>query len=297
MSSRRVKLLTQLRRALRVRGYSRRTEQAYLSWVRRFILFHSKRHPAGMGGEEVAQFLTYLAEKRRVSPSTQSQAASALIFLYKKVLGVELSWIENVVRAQKPLRVPVVLTKEEVAAVLEHLEGTKWLVVKLMHGSGLRLQECLELRVKDIDFGRGEIRLRNGKGGKDRVTMLPRSATDALIPHLKEVRRVHRRDLAGGAGYVQLPHALERKYLSASREWPWQYVFPASRPWADPETGRRYRHHLHPSAVQHAVKSAVRKAGITKHRPATPSAIPSQRTSSSGARTSARSRSSWATKT
>ncbi len=212
MGVRKVKLLTQIRRALRVRGYSRRTEQAYASWVRRFVLFHGKRH-----------------------------------------------------RAKKPLRVPVVLTKEEVAAVLEHLQGTKWLVVKLMYGSGLRLQECLELRVKDIDFGRGEIRLRSGKGGKDRVTMLPRSATDALIPHLKEVRRVHRRDLAGGDGRVQLPHALERKYPSASREWPWQYVFPASRLWADPRTSRRYRHHLHPSAVQRAVKSAVRKAGITKH--------------------------------
>ena len=217
-----------------------------------------------MGEEEVAQFLTYLAEKRRVSPSTQSQAASALIFLYKKVLGVEVGWIQNVVRAKKPLRVPVVLKKEEVAAVLEHLQGTKWLVVKLMYGSGLRLQECLELRVKDIDFGRGEIRLRSGKGGKDRVTMLPRSATDALIPHLKEVRRVHRRDLAGGAGHVQLPHALERKYPSAPAAWEWFWLFPSSKLSIDPRTGRTGRQRIAESGPQRSIRTAALRAKVAK---------------------------------
>ncbi len=264
-SGRSVKLLDQVRIALRVRHYSRRTEEAYVRWVRRFVIFHGKRHPAELGEQEVAQFLSDLAEARGVSASTQTQAASALIFLYKKVLRRDIGWVEGIARAKAPRRLPVVLTREEVKAILAHLHGTKWLVAMLLYGSGLRLTECLQLRVKDLDFGRGEIRLRRGKGARDRVTMLPSSLEGPLSIHLEVVQKRHIQDLACGAGYVKLPDALERKYPSASREWAWQYVFPASRLWKNPETGRRYRHHLHESAVQRAVKEAVRRAGITKH--------------------------------
>ncbi len=262
---RKPKLLAQVRRALRVRRYSPRTEKAYVRWVRRFVLFHGARHPAELGSEDVGAFLSSLAEDDGVSASTQSQAASAIRFLYRKVLGVELERIEEVTRAKAPRRLPVVLTREEVRSVLGGLRGTKRLVATLLHGSGLRLQECLTLRVKDLDFGRGEIRVRRGKGGKDRLTMLPGSAAEELAAHLESVREQHGRDLEVGAGYVELPDAYERKSPTAAREWPWQWAFPATRIRRDPRTGRGYRHHLHPSAVQRSVKAAVRRAEIPKH--------------------------------
>lgn len=258
------KLLDQVRVELRTRHYSRRTEKAYVLWIRRFVIFHGRRHPAEMGEREVSQFLNSLAEDRRVAASTQSQAASALIFLYKKVLRRDIRWIEDVARAKAPKRLPVVLSRDEVKAVLGELHGAKRLVAMLLYGSGLRLIEGLELRVKDIDFGRGELLVRRGKGGKDRVTMLPSSSKDPLAQHLERVRAQHDGDLDLGAGYVKLPGALERKSPSANREWLWQYVFPARRLWTDPEDGRRYRHHLHESAVQRAVREAVRRAGINK---------------------------------
>jgi integron integrase len=261
----RPKLLDQVRSALRLRRYSRRTEEAYVQWIRRFIVFNGKRHPADLGEAEVARFLTSLADEGRVSASTQSQAASALLFLYRRVLHVELAWISDVARATAPRRLPVVLTHEEVKAVIGQLKGTKRLVVMLLYGSGLRLLECLRLRVKDIDFERSEIRLRRGKGAKDRITMLPEAVEGELAMHLEDVRDQHRVDLAAGGGFVPLSDALDRKYASANREWAWQYVFPASRRWVDPSNGRSYRLHLHESAVQRAVKQAVRSADIHKH--------------------------------
>lgn len=260
----RTKLLDQVRQALRVRHYSRRTEESYVRWIRRFVIFHGKRHPRELGEREISEFLSSLAEVGRVSASTQSQAASALMFLYRSVLNRRVGWIEDVARAKAPRRIPVVLTQAEVAAVLKHLSGTKWLVVMLLYGAGLRLNECLGLRVKDLDFERGEIRLRRGKGAKDRVTVLPGTLIGPLKAHLKAVRLRYERDLEEGAGHAPLPGALERKYPSASREWVWQFVFPASRLWEDPETGRRYRQHLHATAVQRAVRGAVRRSGITK---------------------------------
>ncbi|KPK82551.1 MAG: integrase [Gemmatimonas sp. SM23_52] len=265
VTRRKVRLLDQVRRALRVRRYSQRTQDAYVSWVRRYVLFHGKQHPAELGAAQIAEFLTSLAEEDQVSASTQSQAASALIFLYKTVLGVDIAMVDGVVRAKVPRRLPVVLTRDEVRAVLERLTGRKRLVVMLLYGSGLRLLECMRLRVKDLDFGRGEIRLRQGKGAKDRITMLPVAVRPALAEHLAAAQERHQRDLEDGAGSVMLPDALERKYPTASREWAWQYVFPASRLWTDPGNGRRYRHHLHESAVQRAVKQAIREAGIAKH--------------------------------
>lgn len=264
MTRDKVKLVTQVRQALRVRHYSPRTEEAYVGWIRRFVRFHGLRHPAELGEEDVGRFLTCLAEEDRVSASTQTQAASALIFLYRKVLGQELGWIDNVVRAKAPRRLPVVLTRDEVRAVLQRLEGAKWLVVMLLYGSGLRLLECLQLRIKDLDLTRGEILVRRGKGGKDRITVLPAEVKCPLANHLEAVKAQHQRDLARGAGHVDLPHALARKYPGASREWAWQYVFPASRLRTDSATRRRYRHHLHETAVQRAVKQAVRQAGIAK---------------------------------
>lgn len=259
------KLLDQVRSAMRVRRYSHRTEEAYVHWVRRFVLFNGKRHPATLGEADVARFLTSLARDRHVSASTQSQAASALLFLYRKVLGVKLEWLDDVARASKPRRLPVVLTRDEVRAILEHLHGNKCLVVSLLYGSGLRLMECLRLRVQNVELERGELRVRNGKGDKDRITMLPRTVKDQLAAHLAAGSERHQADLARGGGFVQLPNALARKYPNASREWAWQYVFPASRSYVDKETGRRYRNHFHESAIQRAVKAAVRSTGISKH--------------------------------
>jgi len=230
----RPKLLARLRRAIRVHHYSPRTEAAYVLWVRRFVRFHGTRDPATMGESEVAAFLSDLAVRGRVSASTQNQALGALLFLYQEVLGRRLSWVDGVVHAKRPTRLPVVLTPAEVRAVLEHMRGSFWLVAMLLYGAGLRLMEALELRVKDLDFERHEIRLRSGKGAKDRVTVLPEAVCDALRAHLEMVRRLHNRDLAAGGGAAPLPGALDRKLPGAAKDWVWQWVFPAARRKAEP---------------------------------------------------------------
>lgn len=259
------KLLDQVREAVRVRHLSYRTEQAYVDWIRRFILFHKKRHPNEMDETYVSEFLTFLAVKRNVAASTQNQALCAILFLYRHVLKKELGWVENVERAKKPSRLPVVFTKDEAKAILVQLEGAKWLMVSLLYGAGLRLMECLRLRVKDIDFEYNQIVVRDGKGQKDRLTMLPTSAQDPFKKHLEKVKAMHEGDLKRGFGRVHLPFALARKYPNADREWAWQYAFPASRLCKDPRTGKVLRHHLHESAVQRTVKAAIRTAGIAKH--------------------------------
>jgi integron integrase len=258
------KLLYQLREALRSRHYSHRTEQTYCSWVKRFIYFHNVRHPQEMAEPEINDFLTHLAVKEKVSASTQNQALSALLFLYRHVLGREIGDLGEVVRARKPKRLPVVMTRDEVKAVLANLTGDKWLMVSMMYGAGLRLMECLRLRVQDIDFSRNEILIRDGKGAKDRITMLPQSLKAPLLEHLKRSKRIHDRDLADGWGRVLLPDAIDRKYPSAPREWRWQWVFPQEKRWKNEITGEEGRHHVHESIIQKAVNSAVRKAGLTK---------------------------------
>jgi integron integrase len=291
----RPKLLARLRRAIRVHHYSPRTEAAYVLWVRRFVRFHGTRDPATMGESEVAAFLSDLAVRGRVSASTQNQALGALLFLYQEVLGRRLSWVDGVVHAKRPTRLPVVLTPAEVRAVLEHMRGSFWLVAMLLYGAGLRLMEALELRVKDLDFERHEIRLRSGKGAKDRVTVLPEAVGEALRAHLEMVRRLHNRDLAAGGGAAPLPGALDRKLPGAAKDWVWQWVFPAVRRQVVEETvdpsapgvgptisrhvegsargpadgggapsGRVRRSHLDPSGVQRAFHTAVRKSGIAK---------------------------------
>jgi integron integrase len=249
---------------LRVRHYSARTEEAYRHWIRRFILFHGKRHPRELGAPEIEAFLAHLAIEARVAASTQNQALNALAFLYSRVLGIEMPRLAEFPRARRPQRLPVVLGREEVRAVLGGLEGSVGLVARLLYGSGLRLHECLALRVKDLDFIRNEIRLRDGKGRKDRVTMLPRALGNALRAHLARVRSLHAEDLRSGFGEVALPNALARKYPAASREWGWQWVFPASRRHRESETGKERRHHLDATVVQKAMRRAVRCAGIAK---------------------------------
>jgi integron integrase len=258
------KLLDRVRTAVRVRHYSRRTEQAYVDWIRRYILFHKKRHPSTMGTAEISAFLAWLAVQRRVSASTQNQALSALLFLYK-VLGLDLGPIEHVPRARMPDKLPVVLSREELGQLMKHVDGTMWLIVALLYGTGVRLEECLELRVKDLDFDRNQIVVRRGKGQKDRMTMLPAGVKERLAAHVVTVKRQHERDLARGEGRVVLPFALDRKYPGAPTEWGWQFVFPASRICRDPKWGPPSRFHLHESAVQRAVTMAVRRAGLTKH--------------------------------
>ena len=258
------KLLDRLGHALRVRHYSPRTEHAYRYWVRRFVLFHGKRHPDQLGAPEIEEFLNHLAVAEQVAASTQNQALNAIVFLYRRVLLRDTPQLEGLIRARKPRRLPVVLTPREVRDLLARVEGTSRLVAGLLYGSGLRLLECLELRVKDLDFERLEIRLREGKGRKDRVTPLPHALVEPLRVHLERVRDLHEEDLAQGCGEAPLPAALARKYPNAAREWGWQYVFPASTRFRDPRTGREQRHHYHETAVQRAVKSAVRAARIVK---------------------------------
>jgi integron integrase len=258
------RLLTRVRMALHARHYSPRTVRAYVGWIRRFIFFHEKRHPDSMGAPEVARFLSCLATQQRVSASTQNQAFSALLFLYREVLSRELAGLDQVVRARQPLRLPLVLAREEVAAILRQLTGTPWLMASLMYGAGLRLLECARLRVKDLDFARGEITVRDGKGRKDRVTVLPTKLAEPLAAHLRRVRHQHGCDLGAGAGFVALPDALARKYGSAAQEWAWQWVFPATRIYADALTGQRRRHHLHETVLQRAFKQALRIAGVAK---------------------------------
>lgn len=262
------KLLDQVRGKIRLKHYSIRTEQAYTDWIKRFIRHFGKKHPKDMGAAEVEQFLTYLAVQGKVSASTQNQAKSALLFLYKEVLAVELPWLDNVQQAKTPQRLPVVLSREEVQAILSRLQGTNWLVASLLYGTGMRILECLRLRVKDVDFNRREILIRDAKGFKDRVTMLPLSLSAPLQAHVVEVRSVHNNDLTQGFGTVYLPYALARKYPQAASEWAWQYVFPAANLSTDPISGARRRHHVLEQNIQRAVKQAVRAADLQK--PATP---------------------------
>lgn len=258
------KLLDQLRDLLRTRHYSIRTEEAYLGWVTRYIKFHGLRHPAELGAPELEAFLTYLAVTRDVAASTQNQAASAILFLYREVLGLNLPWLDGVTRAKRPKRLPVVLTPEEVAAVLDALEGTTALMGRLLYGSGLRLMECVRLRVKDVDFRRGEILVREAKGNKDRVTMLPQRLVEPLQRHLKRVKLLHEEDVMAGHGRVWLPHALAVKKPGAPLEWGWQYVFPSARLSVDPRGGVVRRHHVDEKVLQRAIKRALAKAGIVK---------------------------------
>lgn len=258
------KLLDQVRDVIRLKHYSIRTEQAYLGWIKRYILFHGKRHPKDMGADEVTRFLTHLAVNGNVAASTQNQALNALLFLYREILKVELPWLDSLQRAKKPARLPVVLTRDEVRRLLASLDGTTWLIVALIYGGGLRVMESLRLRVKDIDFHYQQLIIRDAKGQKDRVTTLPKSLVDPLQRQLDRVKLLHQRDLREGFGRVYLPYALERKYPNANREWGWQYVFPSAQRSKDPRSNAVRRHHVTDSAIQKAVRNAIRAAEIIK---------------------------------
>ena len=253
-----------VRHALRVRHLSRRTERAYLDWIRRYWFFHARRDPALLGPEQVMAFLNDLAVNQRVAAATQNQALAALLFLYRHVLGQDLPWLDDLIRAPRPQHLPVVLSRSEVRDVLSHMTGVPRLMALLLYGSGLRLLECCHLRIKDLDFDRHQLTIRRGKGGKDRMTMLPAAAKAELAAHLERVRAQHQRDLAKGAGFVELPASLAVKLPHAAREWPWQWVFPATRHYHHRESGELRRHHLHETVVQDAVRDAVRDAGISK---------------------------------
>lgn len=257
-------LLQAVQHNLRLRQASPRTEEAYLQWIRRFIRFHGRRHPRELGVDGIRAFLTHLAVEGRMASATVAQARAAVLFLYRQVLGIGLEGVDALPRGRRPVRLPVVLTRGEVAAVLGRLSGRSWLVGVLLYGGGLRLMEALTLRVKDVDLARGELRLRRAKGAKDRVTVLPAVVRPALERHLERVRVQHLRDLADGAGRVELPGALARKYPHAAASWPWQWVFPATRRYRDRETGERRRHHLDASVIQRAMTRAVREAGLAK---------------------------------
>jgi len=258
------KLLDRVRDAIRTKHYSIRTEEAYVNWIKRFILFHDKRHPQEMEATEIEEFLTHLAVDKKVAASTQNQALSAILFFYQEVLHKDLERPLEAVRAKQPKRLPTVLTKEEVQRVLAAMSGNYQLIARLLYGSGLRLVECLRLRVKDVDFGQHQIIVRDGKVGKDRVTVLPDSLIEPLQKHLRRVEMLHQNDLDDGYGAVYLPDALEQKYPNANCEWIWQYVFPSKSPSKDPRSGVTRRHHLHESAVQRAVRKAAKLAGINK---------------------------------
>jgi integron integrase len=265
MNARRPSLPEQVRNVMRVKHYSLKTEVSYVKWIQRFIFFHKKRHPASMGEREIGEFLTHLAVQAKVSASTQNQALNSVLFLYRHVLKQEVGWIENVERAKTRNRVPVVFTKEEAKKIISQLEGTKWIMVSLLYGAGLRISECLRLRVKDIDFSCNQITLRDTKGDTDRVTMLPASLKEPLKMHLCRVKELHEQDLKEGFGRVYLPFALSRKYPNADREWGWQYIFPAAKRSIDPRSGIERRHHVLENVLQRSVKEAIRIAGINKH--------------------------------
>lgn len=258
------KLLDEVRAAIRLRHFSIRTEEAYTNFIRRFIIFHGKRHPREMGVDEIRGFLTHLAVEGNVAASTQNVALSALLFLYRDVLRVELPFIDGVERAKRPARVPMVLTRDEVNRVLAHTSGVHQLMAGLLYGAGLRLMECVRLRVKDIDFGYGQITVRDGKGAKDRRTLLPVSLAESLKLQLAHVKSQHEIDLRRGYGEVYLPYALERKYPNAAESWAWQYVFPASKLSVDPRSGAVRRHHVSEDGLQRAIKEAVRRAELIK---------------------------------
>lgn len=261
---RETRLLDLIRDRICLKHYSIRTERAYLGWIERFLLSFQDRHPRDLGVVEVEHFLTVLATKFQVSASTQSQALSALLFLYREVLGLNLPWLENVTRAKVPQRLPVVLDRTEVRNLLNQLDGREWLMAGLLYGTGMRLMECVRLRIKDVDFARSEIIIRNGKGAKDRITMLPRSLHEGLARQVERARAEHERDLNSGFGEVHLPHALSRKYPNAAREPGWQYMFPATQRSNDPRSDAERRHHIDEQVLQRAVKSAVKRAGIVK---------------------------------
>jgi len=263
-----VKLLDQVRERICVLHYSRSTEKTYLYWIKFFILYHNKRHPKDMGAAEVEGFLSHLATQRDVSAGTQNQAMHAILFLYKQVLGIDLPWLDGITRAKPSQRLPVVLTQNETKRLLAITHGKPGLIIRLLYGTGMRLMECLRLRVKDIEFERRHITIRGGKGDKDRITMLPGSLTAELHAHLAERQRWHHLDLSLGKADVELPHALDRKYPNAGKEWGWQYIFAAAEYSADPRTGVIRRHHIHEKTIQRHVKEAARRAGIQK--PATP---------------------------
>lgn len=262
------KLLDQLRIVIRTRHYSLRTEETYVDWARRYILFHDKRHPKDMGANEVEAFLSHLAVERHVSASTQNQAKAALLFLYKHVLDIDLPWLDEITHAKRWQRLPVVLTQSEIRVLFGQLSGTMGLIASLLYGSGLRLLEGLRLRVKDLDFEMRQITVREGKGNKDRVTMLPESLIPGLREHLVRVKKLHDADLAAGFGEVYLPDALAEKYKKAAINWGWQYVFPSPTRSIDPRSGKERRHHIFPESVQRAVREAARAAEFTK--PVTP---------------------------
>lgn len=259
------RLLDQVRNELRFLHYSRRTEQSYVQWIKRFIYFHDKRHPSEMGSDEITAYLTYLAVKRHVSASTQNQALAALLFLYKKVLKVDLPWMDEIHRAKRPRHLPVVFTRDEVKALLAQFDGTKWLIFSLIYGCGFRIMECVRLRIKDIDFHYKQIIIRDAKGQKDRVTVLPEKLIEPLQLHLDKVRIMHGQDLASGYGCVYMPYALEKKYPNACRELAWQYVFPSKNISTDPRSKICRRHHIDEKNLQRSMKQAIRNAGIVKH--------------------------------
>jgi integron integrase len=264
-ANRKPKLLDQVRETIRRKHYSLRTEAAYIDWIKRYIFFHRKQHPGTMGAREMEQFLNYLAVDKKVAASTQNQALSALVFLYREVLRQEFDWMENLERAKRPSRLPIVLTEAEVRQVLAHLDGRNWLMAGLLYGAGLRLMECVRLRVKDVDFAYGQITVRDGKGEKDRVTMLPRALKQLLTLQIAAVQKLHKKDLKHGFGDVYLPYALDRKYQNAAKEFIWQYVFPAETLSIDPRAGKMRRHHVAEQNVQRAVKAALRAAGVRKN--------------------------------
>ena len=258
------RLMDEVRRKIRLKHYSLRTEQAYTAWVRRFILTNGKRHPRELGAEEVERFLSGLAVQGQVAASTQNQALSALLFLYREVLGIKLPWMQQIVRAKRPRRLPVVLSQDEVRQLLAAMDGRPWLIASLIYGTGMRLMECLRLRVKDVDFSRNEILVRDGKGGKDRRTMLPRSLHEPVLRELDRARLLHARDVADGFGEARLPHALARKYPRAGREFGWQFVFPSANRSVDPLDGRERRHHFDDAILSRALKRAGTTVGIVK---------------------------------
>jgi len=264
------RLLDQVRDRLRVKHYSIRTEQTYTDWIKRYIYFHDKRHPKDLGARDIEAFLTHLAVAGKVAASTQNLAKSSLLFLYREVLEIDLPWLDNITQAKAPKRLPVVLTVSEVQAVLSHMTGTHSLIASLLYGGGMRLMEAVRLRVKDVDFAQREILVREGKGFKDRVTMLPEAVVAPLKAHLAKVKALHDEDLAQGFGEVYLPFALDKKYPSAGRDWGWQYVFPSKNLSVDPrsDNDKTRRHHVDEKGVQRAVKQAVRDADLIK--PATP---------------------------
>ncbi|MBI4852430.1 MAG: integron integrase [Acidobacteria bacterium] len=259
------KLLDQIKEVMKLKHFSNRTEETYIHWIKRFIIFHKKRHPLEMGQEEIREFLSYLATQLNVARATQNLALQSILFLYREVLNKEIAHIDNIERAKKEAKVPIVFTRQEVSKILSNMKPTTSLMASLLYGSGLRLMECVRLRVKDLDFGSNIIVVREGKGEKDRVTVLPEKLRKALEHHLVKVKLLHEEDLAAGFGEVYLPYALERKYPNANKEWGWQYVFPSVRLSVDSRSGKKRRHHICEKVLQQNVKEAIKQAGIAKN--------------------------------